>query len=183
MYHVYWLHLAGHTDILNEGYIGVSSQPNERLYEHRYERRTNRHLSHAFDAYGDQIIQTILLVGSKQYCLDVERGLRPTERIGWNIAIGGGIPPSRKGQKNKNKRKITTKIRSNARQATLKYYELNGTDRKSSWWRIVSPSGEIIDTKNIERWCREQGMKNSSFYLSAKTGRKSKLGFSVTRNP
>ncbi|MGZ4851355.1 MAG: hypothetical protein ACXV2C_08260 [Candidatus Bathyarchaeia archaeon] len=94
---VYWIHLPEHTDMFDQGYIGVSYRPTDRLYEHvNYEG--NAHLTNAVNKYGSQIIQSIILVGSKEYCYGIEEKLRPSDHIGWNISKGGGHPPSWKGR-------------------------------------------------------------------------------------
>lgn len=220
MYCVYWIHLPNHTDITSQGYVGITSRSERaelRLYEHRIQR-TNQHLSNAFDLYGNTIIQTILVKGSKEYCLEIEKKLRPNNHIGWNIAPGGGIPKSRKGMgptktsfvkghsvsedtKQKlykanigkvlnedHKKKIGIKhkgkiisncTREKARIATHKYYEENGTDCDHLW--RITKNDFVVETKNIEKWCREQGLKPHSFYRSARTNKKSRLGFLVER--
>ena len=89
---VYWLHLPEHTNFLNEGYIGVSIRPERRLYEHRT-CNENPHLTNAFKRYNSNVIQSILLIGTQEYCYEIENKLRPTDHIGWNINEGGTKPP------------------------------------------------------------------------------------------
>jgi predicted GIY-YIG superfamily endonuclease len=80
---VYWIRTKKVTDI-NDGYIGVTSKtPQKRLEEHNKKGR--------FCFYGkkeDLIIET-LFEGSEEECFAKEKELRPSERIGWNIAPGG----------------------------------------------------------------------------------------------
>ena len=92
---VYWIHLPEHTNMFTQGYIGVSHRPEDRLYEHVNSKNT--HLSNAINKYGSKIIQSIILVGSEDYCYEIEEKLRPNDHIGWNIVKGGGHPPSWKG--------------------------------------------------------------------------------------
>ena len=89
--YLYWIHLPTHTDILSEGYIGVSKHPKQRLWEHK-NCTDNPHLQHAFTKYKD-ITHTILLEGSEEYCYEMEEKLRPNIKIGWNINKGGTKPP------------------------------------------------------------------------------------------
>ena len=94
---VYWIHLAEHTDISKEGYIGFTSKTVDvRLKQHynAYNRKVYAHLPlyRALDKYGDKIIITTLVEGSDEYCLQVENKLRPDEKIGWNIGTGGFCP-------------------------------------------------------------------------------------------
>lgn len=96
MFYVYWIHTPDQTDILSEGYVGISCQPDRRFKDHK-KGKTNPHLTRAFAKYSD-IVSTIVLCGSEDYCIEVETKLRPTENIGWNVAPGGGKPPSSKGK-------------------------------------------------------------------------------------
>ena len=93
---IYWIHLPEHTNIFEEGYIGVSINPKKRLVEHK-KRNDNPHLTNALKKHTD-IIHTILLVGEENYCYELENILRPKENIGWNINCGGAKPPNHKGK-------------------------------------------------------------------------------------
>jgi hypothetical protein len=96
---VYWIKAAHHSDMASEGYIGVSKNAKKRwLYGHNWAHRNSRHdnprFSNAVTKYGwENLIKTILIVADETYCYDLERKLRPTTNIGWNLAIGGGKPP------------------------------------------------------------------------------------------
>lgn len=90
---VYWIHAKEHTDITSQGYIGVTINTQRRLLEHS-KRKSNRHLTFAIEKYGwDNLVKDILVVAEKDYCLDVEKQLRPIDGIGWNTIAGGGLPP------------------------------------------------------------------------------------------
>ncbi len=93
---VYWLHLPEHTNILTEGYIGVTRDPEKRLVQHR-KSTDNRHLRFAFAKYKN-IVHTILLKNDETYCYEMEAKLRPSEAIGWNISPGGAKPPDATGK-------------------------------------------------------------------------------------
>jgi len=41
-------------------------------------------------------MMTIILKSTREMCLLIERTLRPSRDIGWNIAEGGGDPPNQK---------------------------------------------------------------------------------------
>ncbi len=92
--YLYHLHRTTN-DNLKQGYIGITNRPTTRLTEHK--RSTNKHLENAFKKYSD-IVMSIIYQGTQQECLDKEYQLRPTKNIGWNIAVGGGMPPSSKGK-------------------------------------------------------------------------------------
>lgn len=95
---VYWIHLKEHTDILTEGYIGITSRTvNQRLNQHRLagrSKRSNRGIAKVFKTHGDDLIITTLCECSIEYAGDLEFKLRPEENIGWNVAIGGNIVKS-----------------------------------------------------------------------------------------
>jgi group I intron endonuclease len=101
--YVYWLHLPEHNDMRIQGYIGVSNNPKQRLWEHLNDVKTNNHcnpyLSRVIKKYSDQLIQTIVFEGEKYVCYTYEEDLRPTKNIGWNLNKGGGYPPSALGRK------------------------------------------------------------------------------------
>lgn len=92
-YSVYWICTPDHTDIFNQGYVGVSSNPEKRWIRH-WKYNGNAHLKNAIKKYGwEQLIKKVILVGEKNYCFDIEKQLRPSKQIGWNIAEGGAKPP------------------------------------------------------------------------------------------
>lgn len=94
---IYWIHLPEHTDCTKQGYVGVTKNPDRRLIQHRNidknKRHDNIHLSRAFEKYKDKITIKTLMVGSIDYCFEMETKLRPTVNIGWNINKGGDKPP------------------------------------------------------------------------------------------
>lgn len=95
---VYWLHLPEHSNMFSEGYIGVSIDPSSRFRQHIYSSKNgwheNLHLKRVFEKYNYSICQTIILEGSEKYCYEIEQKMRPKRQIGWNIAEGGGMPPT-----------------------------------------------------------------------------------------
>jgi len=96
---VYWIHHKDHTDMFGEGYIGVSNNVNKRWNKHKNSIE-NVHLVNAIVKYGwNNLIKKVILFGDENYCLSIEAKMRPNKNIGWNIAIGGGKPPSPLGKK------------------------------------------------------------------------------------
>ena len=55
----------------------------------------NYRLEYALSKYDDVQYSIIAICPDEEYALNLERQLRPTENIGWNIAPGGGMPPGR----------------------------------------------------------------------------------------
>jgi predicted GIY-YIG superfamily endonuclease len=98
---VYWIHHPDHSDMFSQGYIGVSVNAERRWTEH-LKKSGNRHLKFAIQKYGwDVLVKKQILVSDKKYCLDVEKKLRPTDGLGWNLVAGGGCPPIRYGNKDR----------------------------------------------------------------------------------
>ena len=82
--------------MLSEGYIGVSQDLKSRFKNH-VRQPTNKHMANVIKKYGwDKLIKTQILIADKEYCLDIERKLRPADFIGWNATAGGGFPPKPK---------------------------------------------------------------------------------------
>lgn len=89
---LYWLRLAEHTDVFTQGYVGVAKDLSKRLRAHK----------HRFKSIWPSIIATPLVIGSKDYCFDLEKKLRPTRRIGWNRSAGGYCNNAMHGNANPN---------------------------------------------------------------------------------
>ena len=125
---VYWIHHPEHTDMFTQGYIGVSKDLKRRLSSHRA-RPSNLHMKNAITKYGwDTLIKEVMVIASKEYCLDVEIKLRPADKIGWNVVLGGGNPPSTLGKKFKH----TDEAKEKNRQAHLGKKTSEETKRKLS---------------------------------------------------
>lgn len=96
---LYWIRHQDHTDMFNQGYIGVSKNVEKRWYDHKTYTE-NAHLKNAITKYGwDNLVKEVVLIADDDYCLDIEAKLRPTNQLGWNIVKGGGMPPSSLGKK------------------------------------------------------------------------------------
>jgi len=85
--------LPEHIDITKEGYVGIATDFKQRMFAHKSCAKTGKEqtLYKAIRKYGwDNLVKEIILISNDDYCIDVEKKLRPSERIGWNIACGGG---------------------------------------------------------------------------------------------
>ena len=92
-YNVYWLRLPEHTDMFSQGYIGITNNIKRRWYKHK-SLTQNAHLKNAINKYGwDNLVKEIILIADNAYCLSIEKLLRPSKDMGWNIVEGGGMPP------------------------------------------------------------------------------------------
>ena len=85
-----------------EGYIGVAKDAEKRwkyghFWAQKNGRHDNQHFSNAITKHGwDNLIKEILVIASQDYCYELERKLRPSALIGWNLATGGHKPPTTK---------------------------------------------------------------------------------------
>jgi hypothetical protein len=100
---VYWIHLKEHTDIFNQGYIGVSTKFKDRARRHKNKllknKHENKHLQNACDLYDIRnLIWDIVLISKEDYCYKIENKLRPNKNIGWNLEKGGIKAPDTTGR-------------------------------------------------------------------------------------
>jgi len=93
MYYVYWIHYPYYTDILAEGYIGITTCVERRIKEHMSVNKLFKHRIHK-----GAIVSILHSDLDYNLAITYEYNLRPYENLGWNIAKGGNIPPSRKGK-------------------------------------------------------------------------------------
>ena len=94
-YCLYWIHYPDQKDPMVEGYIGITGDFDTRIKTHsKYTKYA--HIKNRIDSGA---IATILYENlTKVEAENLELIHRPEENIGWNIAKGGNIPPSRKGK-------------------------------------------------------------------------------------
>jgi hypothetical protein len=89
---VYWIHLPEQTNVAVEGYVGIAMNFEQRMFAHKSCAKIGKEqtLYKAIRKYGwDNLVKEVILVSNENYCLEIEKKLRPVPRVGWNIAIGG----------------------------------------------------------------------------------------------
>ena len=70
---VYWIRHPDHTDIMSQGYIGITTRFTRRMFEHKA-LSTNAYLSNAIKKYGwDNLIKEVVLIADKAYCIMIEK--------------------------------------------------------------------------------------------------------------
>lgn len=90
---LYWIHLPAHTSFHTQGYIGITTKSiNDRMSKHRHSTlKGGFPINKAIRKYGfDNLVVDILYEGNDKFILSLERALRPSKSIGWNVVIGGG---------------------------------------------------------------------------------------------
>lgn len=148
VYHICRLCDKGDT---SKGYIGISSNHQYRWWRHRNSNENPR-LHRAYEKYPD-IVEYILLIADRQYCLAVESNLRPTKGIAWNIAVGGGNPPN-----------LLNKIMSPEQK--VKIGLSNSGKRNSKWKGYWIVNGIYYDSLNIaakDLGCAKRTVRNRAF--------------------
>lgn len=83
-YCVYWFRKATDTDMMTQGYVGITKNFHTRMRQHRT-RLNILMLETDID-----IISEVIAFGTKNECLALEKKYRPKRNIGWNQESGGG---------------------------------------------------------------------------------------------
>jgi hypothetical protein len=100
MYTLYWIKNSDCEDPFKHGYIGITKQSlDERFSDHKNNHK-NKHLKNRCRQSTTTIFSLFENL-SREEAQKLESQYRPEENIGWNIAKGGDIPPSRKGKVSK----------------------------------------------------------------------------------
>ena len=91
---VYWIRHKNHTDLFNEGYIGVTkTTAKKRFHRHKQisqsSKKYRKHVHNAIIKYGEDIVCQTIVVCDLDYAYSLEKKLRPHYNIGWNISCGG----------------------------------------------------------------------------------------------
>lgn len=98
MYYVYWIRDAAHSNVFDQGYVGITNNPSKRMTYHTRGTNGDNNALHEAILCGAEM--TILHeVPNKQAALSWERIYRPQPNIGWNIIPGGTTPPDQSGKK------------------------------------------------------------------------------------
>jgi predicted GIY-YIG superfamily endonuclease len=94
-YCLYWIHYPDQKDPMIDGYVGITSDFDRRIKTHS----KNKKYAHVKNRIDSGAIVTVLHENlTKEQAENLEFVHRPQENIGWNLAKGGNIPPSRKGK-------------------------------------------------------------------------------------
>lgn len=97
---VYWIHLKHHK-IKTDGYVGITNNPSRRWKEHQNLNKVSSVVCSAINKYKNEIVYEIIFEGSQEACQHIEEYFRPLPEIGWNLVIGGGLPPRNTKPKSK----------------------------------------------------------------------------------
>lgn len=137
-YSLYWIRLRDHSDIMSEGYVGITLNLLDRFRHHKNNKRVT-HFSNAVKKYGwDNLVIDILKTNiTKEEALLLERFYRPIQNIGWNSQQGGNLGVEKEWYhipKNKELHKNNTSIRTK-QQIKLKDSTEKRSERAVENWR------------------------------------------------
>lgn len=162
-YEVYWIHLPEHTDILTQGYIGLTGKGTHRRFLSHKNSSKNPKLSHkiiskAFNKYGDCLVVDTLVVCDKDYAKYLENALRPSDFIGWNMNAGGYTPAERTPEQRK--------ISAEKRKKTMEGRDIGG---ENHWnWK----GGISLDRHVKKPWTPEKRKAATQKAAEKRRGRK-----------
>ncbi len=141
---VYWIRLPEHTDITTQGYVGITSKSfsvrlrNHEKYFNAVEVGSKKAtiLSRAVEKHGwDNLVKQVVLIGEKEYCLEIEQRLRPSEKIGWNIRIGGVGSSRETSDDLVEKLRLHGKAHTIAQHTREAAWAASKKLRETKWWR------------------------------------------------
>lgn len=163
--YVYWIHKPEHTDIFTEGYVGITSKTVDVRYRQHVAASTpngnNLPINKAIRKYGDSLIVDTVLVGTIEYCAEIENKLRPESWIGYNVHPGGAYLP------------LVNRLSYTAPEDTKLKQSLAKLGKKLSEDTKLKMS---IARKNVPSWCNSNADK--SLWLKA-----DKIYEVMTENP
>lgn len=113
---VYWIKYQYHNDPYSEGYIGVSTNFNKRKWAHEH-GKSGQHIHNRIS--NGATFEIIHECDTLEEALYLEENYRSQENIGWNLAKGGGMPPSQTG-KSYSKQKLRGSDRTEAQKIAHK---------------------------------------------------------------
>jgi hypothetical protein len=157
---VYWIHKPEHTDITKEGYVGITSNKVQRRWvDHKSASRSKtknncKIVNKAIRKHKDLIYEVVLVADTREYCERIERLLRPTNCIGWNIAIGGMSVDTMMGG-------IATRKR------WIQHWINNPTEAAERWWeseRLMLKKQATTQRKEKKPlpWCKPRKSQSNN---------------------
>ena len=137
MYTLYWIRKQDHTDILTQGYVGITKNFENRMNDHKNLKKKN-HLYCAINKYGwDNLLKTRILFDMDMESSLLMEGLyRPSENIGWNSQRGGFLGVNKEWydvQENSEAHKLATSLATKLNIALKDTKEARSERAKLNW--------------------------------------------------
>lgn len=157
---VYWIHFPDQHDPYCDGYVGISTQLEQRLEAHR------RKFKHYIKNASIDILQTC---NSLTEAAEIEKRYRPHPFIGWNIIAGGDIPPSQEGRSyTRQKLKGTDRTAGQQRASKIHKERMKGrlAHNKDKGKPVSIPNhfGNMVEYSNIKEAAKAHGVTISTIY-------------------
>jgi predicted GIY-YIG superfamily endonuclease len=185
IYRVYWIKLREHTDILTEGYVGITKHSIAyRLSQHF---NSNRPVGSILREIGKEDIECVEVCrGTKEEAIEKEYQLRSKRYTGWNIMAGGNMftvvckecgAHLPKGYRN-------------VRMLCSSCNEDDGRFLKGSIphnaglgekYILIDPEGAIYTPEVFTRFCKEHDLNPQNLRKVAKGTRKHHMGWTATK--
>lgn len=173
---LYWIRRNCHTNIWQEGYVGITSDFDRRMNDHK-NRIGNDRFSNSIKSYGwDTLVVDKIVIGNSLDVARIEKFLRPKENIGWNHCIGGGYLP-------KNNTETALKIVGSKRKSG--YYEseeFKELNKKATYTRKVNGFYESESHMNAWHEMRERVIKDGFYAPDKMKSRAKKANISRRAN-
>lgn len=168
MFYVYHIKLPNMG--LEEGYVGISQNPKERWANHG-RGKEGYPVQKAIAKYKDKLEYKILgCFDLLEDALWLEYTLRPTPRLGWNVAVGGGLPPDSSGENNPNYGKSATE-ETRQKQSKARLGRFKGKDHPRAVLVDVFDykTNQIIASGVVARtWANENGYHQAHLTATAR---------------
>jgi hypothetical protein len=152
--YVYWIHRPEHTDIFTQGYVGITSKTVEIRYKQHIAASTpngnSLPINKAIRKYGESLVVDTIVIGSIEYCAEIENKLRPHSWIGYNVHPGGAYLP------------LVTRLSYSPPEDTRLKQSLAKLGKKLSEDTKLKMS---VARKNVPSWCNSKADK--SLWLKA----------------
>lgn len=170
IYYVYWVRKQDHSDLMTEGYVGITKDLNERLRSHKKNKK-HSHFTSAIKKYGwkNLIVEILNKNLSIEKALEIENRYRPKENIGWNSQRGGYIGVNSEWyevQENKDKHSRVTSEKTKEGIRKKDTSEARSERAKQNWVNHKNSYKDIVKgSKNPNAKLNEEIVKDIKYYL------------------
>lgn len=170
IYKLYWIHRIDSQNPLNEGYIGVTKDINERMKTHK---KSNYIVGKALRKYDDIIVDIIKENLSESEAFVLELSYRPHENIGWNITAGGKGAVGSLIPSEETKQKMV--------KGRLEYYAKFGNSAKGKTWNWQEKSKQKLSKTLKEKY--NKGYVNNRKGITLSDSQKEKQRIAALNRP
>jgi len=169
--YVYWIKRKRHTNPEEEGYVGISNDPQRRFGEHHL---SEFKVGNAIRKYKD--VEMIILheCADRNEALLLESKYRPSNHIGWNVICGGGEPP-RNHLDEKTRNKISETLKNKGCSPYSSKTHSAETIAKSNKTKKEKKYKWFHDPKTLESFCLPTNKEVPSNLVLGRIPKKEKI--------